>query len=171
MSTLPPRADIFTLWTMATPKISILSCRDKPDAQDIPHLGGHHEQFARRGRTPSLDPVAGNGLINRRALLGQGIAVAGATAPPGPSPAPPPSRSRTSSGASKFGSIMPPVQTAVAIREGRRAHAEQSEGRIPQLACAHAAPSAQRHHHAERRCTSPSIIAACPTSTPPSTSW
>jgi len=32
----------------------------------------------RRGRTPSLDLVAGNGLINRRALLGQGIAVAGA---------------------------------------------------------------------------------------------
>src|SRR6202163_4720454 len=34
--------------------------------------------FKRRGRAPSLDPVAGNGLINRRALLGQGIAVAGA---------------------------------------------------------------------------------------------
>ena len=32
----------------------------------------------RRGRGPSLDPVAGNGLLNRRALLGQGIAVAGA---------------------------------------------------------------------------------------------
>src|SRR4029077_8934117 len=32
----------------------------------------------RRGRSPSLDPVAGNGLINRRALLGQGIALAGA---------------------------------------------------------------------------------------------
>src|ERR1700731_969499 len=32
----------------------------------------------RRGRSPSLDAVAGNGLINRRALLGQGIALAGA---------------------------------------------------------------------------------------------
>ena len=32
----------------------------------------------RRGRAPALDPVAGNGLINRRALLGQGIALAGA---------------------------------------------------------------------------------------------
>jgi sulfane dehydrogenase subunit SoxC len=31
-----------------------------------------------RGREPSLDAVAGNGLINRRALLGQGIAIAGA---------------------------------------------------------------------------------------------
>lgn len=30
----------------------------------------------RRGRTTSLDPVAGNGLIDRRALLGKGIAVA-----------------------------------------------------------------------------------------------
>src|SRR5262249_61201862 len=33
---------------------------------------------ARRGRGSSLDAVAGNGLINRRALLGQGIALAGA---------------------------------------------------------------------------------------------
>ena len=33
---------------------------------------------SRRGRAPSLEPVAGNGLINRRALLGQGIAMAGA---------------------------------------------------------------------------------------------
>jgi sulfane dehydrogenase subunit SoxC len=32
----------------------------------------------RWGRTPPLDFVAGNGLINRRALLGQGIALAGA---------------------------------------------------------------------------------------------
>ena len=34
--------------------------------------------FRRRGRTPSFDAVAGNGLINRRALLGQGMALAGA---------------------------------------------------------------------------------------------
>jgi sulfane dehydrogenase subunit SoxC len=33
---------------------------------------------AHRGRASSLDAVAGNGLINRRALLGQGIALAGA---------------------------------------------------------------------------------------------
>ena len=32
----------------------------------------------RRGHTPSQDLVAGNGLINRRALLGHGIAIAGA---------------------------------------------------------------------------------------------
>jgi sulfane dehydrogenase subunit SoxC len=35
-------------------------------------------KFRSRGRGPSLEPVAGNGLINRRALLGQGIAIAGA---------------------------------------------------------------------------------------------
>src|SRR5262245_8186797 len=35
-------------------------------------------RFVRRGRASSLDAVAGNGLINRRALLGQGIALAGA---------------------------------------------------------------------------------------------
>jgi hypothetical protein len=44
-----------------------------------PHPGRTFmSHFKRRGRAPSLDPVAGNGLINRRALLGQGIAVAGA---------------------------------------------------------------------------------------------
>jgi sulfane dehydrogenase subunit SoxC len=32
----------------------------------------------RRGRGPGLESVAGNGLINRRTLLGQGVAVAGA---------------------------------------------------------------------------------------------
>ena len=32
----------------------------------------------RRGRAPSLDAVAGNGLLDRRALLGRGIALAGA---------------------------------------------------------------------------------------------
>ena len=31
-----------------------------------------------RGRAPSAEAVAGNGLLNRRALLGQGIALAGA---------------------------------------------------------------------------------------------
>src|ERR1700676_2608888 len=44
-----------------------------------PHPGRTFmSHFKRRGRAPSLDPVAGNGLINRRALLGQGIAIAGA---------------------------------------------------------------------------------------------
>ena len=37
-------------------------------------------QFKGRRPAPSLDHVAGNGLINRRALLGQGIAIAGAGA-------------------------------------------------------------------------------------------
>jgi len=35
-------------------------------------------QWSRRRGAPSLDDAAGNGLINRRVLLGQGIAVAGA---------------------------------------------------------------------------------------------
>ena len=39
---------------------------------------------------------------------------------------------------------------AVAVREGRRSHAEQSHGRVPQFACAHAASSAERHHHAQQ---------------------
>lgn len=34
-------------------------------------------RFKGRRRAPTLEPVAGNGLINRRALLGQGFAIAG----------------------------------------------------------------------------------------------
>src|ERR1700680_4838459 len=44
-----------------------------------PHPGRTFmSHFKRRGRAPALDPVAGNGLINRRALLGQGMVIAGA---------------------------------------------------------------------------------------------
>ena len=64
------------------------------------------------GRTPSQDPVAGNGLINRRVLLRHGIAIAGAMSPAG-----------TITGAAaepltdpewslQFGSTLPPVQIA-----------------------------------------------------------
>jgi sulfane dehydrogenase subunit SoxC len=67
----------------------------------------------RRGRGPSLDPVADNGLINRRAVLGQGIAVAGAMTA---------GSAATLTGAAaeplkdepwslEFGSTMPAVQT------------------------------------------------------------
>ena len=35
-------------------------------------------KWRRRRGAPSLDDVAGNGLINRRALLGSGFAIAGA---------------------------------------------------------------------------------------------
>src|SRR5438105_12735872 len=71
-------SDGLTLWTMVTPKLSILSCRDKPDAQDIQRREDIMINSKRRGHTPSQEFVAGNGLINRRALLGHGIAIAGA---------------------------------------------------------------------------------------------
>jgi len=65
----------------------------------------------RRGRSLSHDYVAGNGLINRRALLGQGFAIAGAVGAAG-----------TVTGAAaeplidapwglEVGAITPPVQT------------------------------------------------------------
>jgi sulfane dehydrogenase subunit SoxC len=63
-----------------------------------------------KGRTPSLDTVAGNGLIHRRALLGSGIAIAGAMgagtmtgAAAEPLSEPPWSL--------EFGAITPPLQT------------------------------------------------------------
>lgn len=66
----------------------------------------------RRGRRPVAEPVAGNGLINRRALLGHGAAVAGAMG----------AGAAGVTGAAAealqdepwslgFGSVMPPVQT------------------------------------------------------------
>jgi sulfane dehydrogenase subunit SoxC len=67
----------------------------------------------RRGRGPSLEAVAGNGLINRRALLGQGIAVAGAmtagTAGTLTGAAAEPLKDEAWS--LEFGSIMPALQT------------------------------------------------------------
>jgi sulfane dehydrogenase subunit SoxC len=68
-------------------------------------------KWRRRRGAPSLDDVAGNGLINRRALLGGGIAIAGAVGAAG-----------TVSGAAAepladapwslaFGEITPPLQT------------------------------------------------------------
>src|SRR6516164_7311056 len=66
----------------------------------------------RRGRTPSLDLVAGNGLINRRALLGKGIAVAGAMGTAGAMTGAAAEALKDEQWSLEFGSIMPPVQTA-----------------------------------------------------------
>ena len=50
----------------------------------------------RRNQPPPLEPVAGNGLLDRRALLGRGIVLAGAmttgvgTSPPNAAPRPMP---------------------------------------------------------------------------------
>src|SRR5262249_44884543 len=66
----------------------------------------------RRGRTPSFDLVAGNGLINRRALLGKGIAVAGAMGAAGTVTGAAAEALKDEQWSLEFGSIMPPVQTA-----------------------------------------------------------
>src|SRR5262245_6156404 len=41
--------------------------------------GGRSQTTRKRRKPPSLEPVAGNGLLDRRALLGRGIIFAGAT--------------------------------------------------------------------------------------------
>ena len=65
------------------------------------------------GNPSSLEFVAGNGLLDRRALLGRGIVLAGAAqpAPARRSPAPPPSRSRTIRGARSLARSRPRLQT------------------------------------------------------------
>jgi sulfane dehydrogenase subunit SoxC len=66
----------------------------------------------RRGRPPSPDLVAGNGLIDRRALLGKGIAVAGAMGAAGTITGAAAEPLKDEQWSLEFGSIMPPVQTA-----------------------------------------------------------
>src|SRR5215472_4658367 len=66
----------------------------------------------RRGRTPSPDLVAGNGLIDRRALLGKGIAVAGAVGAAGAVTGAAAEPLKDERWSLEFGSIMPSVQTA-----------------------------------------------------------
>ena len=67
---------------------------------------------------PPLEPVAGNGLLDRRALLGRGIVFAGAmtTGAGTSSPAPPPSRSRTIRGAWKWARSCRPIRCRRASR-------------------------------------------------------
>src|SRR5262252_889890 len=66
----------------------------------------------RRGRNPSLDLVAGNGLIDRRALLGKGIAFAGAVGAAGAVTGAAAEPLKDERWSLEFGSIMPSVQTA-----------------------------------------------------------
>src|ERR1700687_3960821 len=78
-----------------------------------PHPGRTSmSHFKRRGRAPSLDPVAGNGLINRRALLGQGIAVAGAMGAGAAMTGAAAEPLKDQPWSLEFGSITPGVQTA-----------------------------------------------------------
>ena len=67
--------------------------------------------LARRGRAPAPDFVAANGLINRRALLGSGLAVAGALAsgvtPTGAAAEP----LKDDPWSLEFGQVTPPLQT------------------------------------------------------------
>ena len=65
-----------------------------------------------RGRAPSLEAVTGNGLINRRALLGQGFAIAGAMGAAGTMTAAGAEPLSDPSWSREFGSTLPPVQTA-----------------------------------------------------------
>jgi len=66
----------------------------------------------RRGRVPSLDPVAGDGLINRRALLGHGIAIAGSMGAGAALTGAAAEPLTDQPWSLAFGSVTPPVQTA-----------------------------------------------------------
>jgi hypothetical protein len=58
----------FTLWTMATPKISILSCRDKPDARDFSERGGQGTGCDPASRRRDLEKAETEVAYRRRLL-------------------------------------------------------------------------------------------------------
>ncbi|MGB8041814.1 MAG: molybdopterin-dependent oxidoreductase, partial [Pseudolabrys sp.] len=66
----------------------------------------------RRGHTPSQELVASNGLINRRALLGHGIAIAGAMSTAGTMTGAAAEPLNDPQWSLEFGSTLPPVQIA-----------------------------------------------------------
>ncbi len=110
------------------------ACRKSPNrARQTPIRRGRHVMSIskRQFTTPadSLTPVAGNGLLDRRALLGRGIMLAGAaaagvgTSVTGAAAEP----LKDDPWSLVMGEPTPPRQAAVAVREERRADAEQSQ--------------------------------------------
>src|ERR1700686_3802044 len=65
-----------------------------------------------RGQQPSQELVAGNGLINRRTLLGRGIAIAGAMGTAGTITGAAAEPLKDQPWSLEFGSITPALQTA-----------------------------------------------------------
>ena len=105
-----------------------------------------------RWRAPSLDNVAGNGLMNRRVLLGHGIAVAGAVGA---------GAAGTVTGAAaeplqdkpwslEFGSTLPAVQTPSPFEKDVVRSLSNPAGEFRNSQCPHTAPSFGRYGHAQR---------------------
>ena len=125
----------------------------------------------RRNQPPPLEPVAGNGLLDRRALLGRGIVLAGAMT--------------TGAGASltgaaaeplkndqwslETGEVVPPLQAPSRFEKGvvRTLSNPNNELRNSMPARRTICCRARSRPTA---CSSPSAIPACRTSIPPSTS-
>ena len=98
----------------------------------------------------SFEPVAGNGLLDRRALLGGGLALAGAMGTGVSSTGAAAEPLKDAPWSLEIGAVTPPLQTRVAVRETRRPCAQQSSERDADFACPHAASFTQRHGHAQQ---------------------
>ena len=120
----------------------------------------------------SIAQVAGNGLLDRRALLGRGVMLAGAMGAGAVGSVTGAAAEPLKDGpwSLEVGDVIPPYQTPSRFEKAVVRTRRQSQERAAQFARPHAAPSAQGHHHARTACISPSAMAACPTSTRPSTS-
>ena len=96
----------------------------------------------------TFEPVAGNGLLDRRLLLRRGLAFAGmaaGSAATGAAAEPLAGRAVEP----RAGPHQRGAGDALEIRGRRQAHPEQSPGPAANAARPHAAPVAERHHHAE----------------------
>jgi hypothetical protein len=123
----------------------------------------------RVGRTPSQEPVAGNGLIDRRVLLGHGIAIAGAMSTAGTITGAAAEPLKDPEWSLQFGSTLPPVQIASPYEKHVVRSLSNPNGEFRNS-------HARTPHHLlgvplrRTASTSPSIIAAYRISTRPSTS-
>ena len=131
--------------------------------QGSPSLAGREENmrtsnYRRRGtKDPTSEAVAGNGLLNRRVLLGRGAILAGAigAAPlgslTGAAAEPPADGALTDPPWSlEPGATIEPYQRPSRFEKRRRAHLEQSERPPGSPGRAHAASPAERRDHPER---------------------
>jgi hypothetical protein len=106
----------------------------------------------RKGRasSPQIEQVAGNGLLNRRALLRGGAVVAGAMTSGAALTSAAAEPLQNDAWSLEKGLVVPPYQVPSRFEKDVVRTAQQSEQRVPDFARAHPAPDAARYDNAQR---------------------
>ncbi len=127
---------------------------------------------AKRGyAAPALEEVAGNGLLHRRALLGGGVAFAGALASGAASTGAAAEPLQEPEWSLEPGDVTPVLQKPSRFEAKRGAHAEQSRKAIRAPSMPGRRCRCSKARSRRTRCISPSCIPAFPTSIRRSTCW